>query len=416
MNILLINHYAGSIYHGMEYRPYYLAKKWVEKGHNVTIIAASYSHLRTDQDDICKNNEKIDMQDIDGINYLYLNTPIYSGNGVSRFKNMISFVWQLYKQRKFLVQKFNPDVVIGSSTYPLDMIPAKAIAKLANAKVFFEVHDLWPLSPMELGNMSKYHPFIQIMQFGENFAYKHSYAVISMLPKAEEHMLEHGLKKGKFHYIPNGFNQNDWILNGNSEKFRYDSELSALKSKYKLLIGYAGGHNISNALDDFIQAIKINDNPSIAYCFVGKGTEKKKLYEYSRQHNLNNVYFFDAIPKLEIPIFLEYMDILYIGWKKKSLYRFGVSPNKLFDYMMAKKPILHAIEAGNDLVQEAGCGISVVPENPEAISKGITLISSLSEDERIIMAKKGYDYVLENHEYEVLANKFLKVINKEHSC
>ena len=40
MNILIINHYAGSKEYGMEYRPYYLAKEWKNQGHEVTIIAA----------------------------------------------------------------------------------------------------------------------------------------------------------------------------------------------------------------------------------------------------------------------------------------------------------------------------------------------------------------------------------------
>ena len=46
MNILLLNHYAGTPALGMEFRPYYLAREWVRLGHRVQILAASYSHVR----------------------------------------------------------------------------------------------------------------------------------------------------------------------------------------------------------------------------------------------------------------------------------------------------------------------------------------------------------------------------------
>lgn len=93
MNILLINHYAGSLQHGMEYRPYYLAREWVKSGHQVTIAAASVSHVRTTPPQLKgAASEEI----IDGIRYLWLKTPAYHGNGIPRALNIFSFVAQLY--------------------------------------------------------------------------------------------------------------------------------------------------------------------------------------------------------------------------------------------------------------------------------------------------------------------------------
>lgn len=77
MNIILINHYAGSNIHGMEFRPYYLAREWVKMGHNVTIIAASFSHLRQKNPDISAITEEV----IDGIRYIWLPVNKYQGNG-----------------------------------------------------------------------------------------------------------------------------------------------------------------------------------------------------------------------------------------------------------------------------------------------------------------------------------------------
>lgn len=74
MKILLINHYAGSIYHGMEFRPYYLSKEWVKMGHEVVIVAASFSHLRQKNVDI---STEVREENIDGVRYLWLKTPEY---------------------------------------------------------------------------------------------------------------------------------------------------------------------------------------------------------------------------------------------------------------------------------------------------------------------------------------------------
>ncbi|MDR2407385.1 MAG: glycosyltransferase WbuB, partial [Bacteroidales bacterium] len=89
MNILLINHYAGTPELGMEFRPYYLAKEWVKQGHKVTIVAASYSHLRTKQPKISKS---FDVETIEGIKYIWIKTPAYTFSGIKRFINIITFV------------------------------------------------------------------------------------------------------------------------------------------------------------------------------------------------------------------------------------------------------------------------------------------------------------------------------------
>jgi glycosyltransferase involved in cell wall biosynthesis len=102
------------------------------------------------------------------------------------------------------------------------------------------------------------------------------------------------------------------------------------------------------------------------------------------------------------------MDIAFIGWNRSPLYRFGVSPNKLFDYMMAGRPVVHAIDAGNDLVSESGCGVSVPPENPQAIANAILCLFKMSQKERKAMGQNGREYVKTHHDYSVLAKKFLE--------
>jgi len=406
MNIFLINHYAGSPEMGMEYRPYYFAKEWMKMGHNVTILVANNSHIRqynpTLDNDIVEEN-------IDGIKYIWVKTPKYEANGIGRIKNMFAFVKKTMYKASYFAKQYNPDVVIASSTYPSDNYIAKKITKLSGAKYIYEVHDLWPLSPIELGGMNKNHPFIIAMQHGENFAYRKADAVVSMLPETKEHMKSHGLDLNKWHYIPNGVVIDEWEnkkeLNINTENI-----IKEIKSKYSKIVAYTGTLGLANALDSFILSAK--DLSNIAYVIVGKGPEKENLENIIKKKSLINVFIIDAINKQEIPALLNMFDFLYIGLQYQPLFRFGISPNKLIDYMMAAKPIIQAIDAGNNVVKEVGCGIDIEPENPKEITKAIRKLIELSTNELEEMGKKGHEFVLKNHDYKVLANKFIDVIEK----
>jgi glycosyltransferase involved in cell wall biosynthesis len=106
------------------------------------------------------------------------------------------------------------------------------------------------------------------------------------------------------------------------------------------------------------------------------------------------------------------MDALYIGWRKNPLYRFGISPNKIFDYMMSGKPIVHSVDAGNDPVVEASCGLSVGAENPKAVSEAILSLKKMTAPERVQLGRNGYSYVIKNNTYNVLAYNFLKIIKE----
>jgi glycosyltransferase involved in cell wall biosynthesis len=407
MNILLINHYAGSPKHGMEYRPFHLSREWVRLGHQVTIVGASFSHLRNQQPNIVGN---FTQEEIEGINYVWVKTPGYQGNNIGRVKNILSFIWQLLRFRQKLVKLSDPHIVIASSTYPLDIYPAFSIAKKSRAKLIFEVHDLWPLSPIELGGMSPLHPYIMVTQWAENFAYRVSDKVVSILPETESYMQEHGMVPSKFAYIPNGIDVVEWGNNNETLLEEHKETLARIKQAGHFVIGYAGAHGLANSLGTLIEASAFIRNHPVSFVLVGEGPEKKSLQKKVKEYKLTNVIFLPPVKRTSIPVLLAMTDALFIGWKKKPLYRFGVSPNKLVDYMMASKPIIHAIEAGNDIVAESGCGISLPPESPSAVADAIIELMNMPSIEREIMGARGREYIMTNHDYRILAQRFIEVL------
>ena len=406
MNILLINHYAGSEKYGMEYRPYYMAREWVKLGHNVTIVGANFSHLRNKQP-TCK--EEI----VDGIRYVWLPTNSYKGNGIGRIVNMGLFVLQLFFRPKAILAGFIPDVVIASSTYPLEIYPEKLIADRYKAKLVYEVHDIWPLSPMEIGKVSARHPFIRVMQAAEDYACRHVDKIISLLPRAEEHYLEHGLAKGKFFCVPNGV-----VISEHKSKVQAASESSEeclqemdnwRRDNYRIVI-FAGSHGKANALDVLLSAAKFVQSRT-KIVLLGDGPEKASLKEKAEIAGLKNVVFFPRVPKQEVPLYLEKADVAYIGLVSTSLFRFGISPNKIMDYMLAKKAIIQSIDAGNDIVCESGCGISVPAGDGKKVAEAIDKMAAMPLEKLAELGKNGYRYVTKNHDYRVLAEKFISYIS-----
>lgn len=411
MNIVYLEHYAGSDRHGMEYRPYYMARRWVRAGDTVTMVASSFAHLRGQNPDM--QGKKTMEEMIDGIRYFWIKGPQYEGNGLGRIKNILSFLRGVFRYEKEILKTGKPDVVIASSTYPLDIYPARHIAKKYGAQLIYEVHDLWPLSPMELGGMSKYHPFIVGMQIAENACYRHSDYVVSLLPCAKEHMVEHGMNPDKFVCIPNGINREDWEQPAEPESAPYQEKLRQYHEEGWFLIGYAGGHAISNALDSCVEAGRELNGKKIKLILVGKGTEKERLIQKAKELGVEDtVEFLPPVKREEIPGLLDQFDALYVGLQRSKLYRFGISLNKLMDYMMAGKPVIFAGEAGNDMVADAGCGVSIPPEDSHAIAEAAVKLAGTPAEEREAMGARGHAYILEKHEYGVLSEQFREVFRR----
>lgn len=407
MNILLINHYAGSPDMGMEFRPYYMAREWVKKGHKVTIIAGDYSHLRRKNPHVVKDFQKdrIDRR----ITYLWLKTGKYEGNGVRRAFTMFRFVGKLMLRARLIAKKLKPDVVIASSTYPIDTFAAQRIARLADAKVIHEVHDMWPATLTEVGGMSKKNPFVVLMQIGENSAYKHSDYVVSLLEFAKDYMMEHGLQPDKFVHINNGIVLEDWKRPKKMPE-EHREVINRIRQKGQFIVGYFGGHAISNALDVILAVAGEIDDDKIHFVLVGDGVEKKRLMEKAKEMKLQNITFLPPVSKHAVPDLVSCFDCIYIGAKASPLYRFGIAMNKVFDSMMGGKPLLYAIDSPSDFATFYQCGVKVKPEEIDSIINGIKKIKSMSEDERRQLGENGRHTVLQYFEYSILANQFLEIM------
>jgi glycosyltransferase involved in cell wall biosynthesis len=262
---------------------------------------------------------------------------------------------------------------------------------------------------MELFGMPRWHPFILLCQAAEDRAYRDADRVVSMLPCVHAYMASRGLDLARLSIVPNGIALDEWEREPAALASPVQQALQAARAK-GVVVGYAGSMGMPNALDTLLDAAaRLRDAP-IRFVLVGDGHERERLARRLQDEGLVNVRMLPAIPKAQVPAFLAAIDIAYIGWQRVPLYRFGIAPNKLMDYMMARCPVLHSVEAGNDPVAEAGCGLTVPPEDAAAVAAGLQRLAALPEAERRAMGERGRAFVLARHTYPVLARRFLEAL------
>ena len=401
-NIWIINQYTGSPHHGMNYRSYYLANELVKKGNSVTIFAGSYSHLFLNYP---KTKGLFTKETIDDINYIWVKTPKYENSkSIKRVFNMLAFMINLSFFNIFKMKK--PDIIIISSLSLFPVLNAYIWSKLLKVEFIFEVRDLWPLTLIDVGNKSAYHPLVIFLGWFEKLGYKKAKNVVSLLPTSKEYMVSKGLKEENFRYIPNGVNLQE-VENYHDIPIEIKDNIPS----NKFIVGYVGTIGISNALEYLLEAAtKLKEYSHIHFVLVGKGGEKKRLQEYCDKHLLTNVTFIDPIPKIEVQGMLKEFDICFLGWKNEKLYKYGISANKIFDYMYSGKTILHSYSGNVDLIQMAKCGISVDAESSEQIKEAIISLSIKSQEELDKMGANGKAYVIQEHSYKNIATLYANII------
>lgn len=399
----LINQYSSTPETGMGGRHYYLAQELAKKGHQVYVIAGSYSHLLHHPKKF--EGEFLIESIAYNFDFVWVQLPKYNGaHSKERIINEFKFSWKMKKLKNIIRHK--PNVIIHSSPALITYFGASHLAKCFEVPFVFEVRDPWPLTLVELGGYSKKHPFISFLQWIEDRAYQRADFVFSNFFNAFEHMQSRGMKKEKFHWIPNGVS-----LQEVENKQPLDNEIIVQIPSNKFIVGYTGTIGTANAMNYLIDAAQlVAENNDIHFLIVGEGKEKESLIRKVQETGLSNITFIDPIPKIQIQSMLEKFDVCYIGWQKNKMYRLGIAANKLPEYLYSGKPVIHSFSGAGDFVQQANAGISIEAENPTEIARAIQEMYQLTENDRKILGQNGRDFVLKKLEYIQLAAKLEHIV------
>jgi glycosyltransferase involved in cell wall biosynthesis len=403
-NVWILNHYAVPPGTSGGTRHYSLAKSLHTCGWNAYILAASVEHLNGKQRLAAKEKSRLEV--CDDVPFLWLNTPRYRGNGGGRMRNMLAYAVRAWNpaNTKDLPR---PDAVIGSSVHPFAAVSGALLAKRFRVPFVFEVRDLWPQTLIDLGRIKDHSLMARTMRGLERWLYRRADRVVTLLPRAVDYIAPLGVDVNKVVWIPNGVELTSFPDPG--------APTDATGRPFVLM--YFGSHGQANGLDNVLYAMKqLQEQPAgqpVYLRMIGDGPAKPALQDLARRLDLHNVSYEPPVTKADIPRIAAQADAFVLTvLDKPKLYRYGISMNKLFDYLAGHRPVLMASLASNNPVQDAGAGLTVPPENPEALAAAIRQLVALPLSERVSMGGAGRRYVEHNNDFKILAGKLAATLDE----
>jgi len=400
-NIWIINQYVTKYEDSGGSRHLDFATEWVKQGYDVHIFASGF-HYNEYEEKVLSDNEDFKHEIINGVNVHWVRIYKYSSNNYKRFISMYSF----YKNvKKYVFAKsFNkPDIVIGSSVHLLGVLAAYHISKKFNSKFIIEIRDLWPETLVRLGKISTKHPIYIGFHILEKFLYNKADSIVSLLYGAHKYINKFTDKK--IVCIPNAFDIN-----------KLDDFKSSIEINKNFTIMYLGTVGVANGLNTLLHTALKLKHKNIIFRIIGNGVSKKELEEYSKSNELNNVIFEKSIPKKEVLEKLNNANVLWIGMQNSAkLYEYGLSANKLYDYMAVKKPIIISTPLDKNIIKDARCGISVEAENIKQLTDAILEMSTMNKTELDKLGENGYKYLVDNFTIQKLSKDWYKLFETKYA-
>jgi len=336
----------------------------------------------------------------DGFSIIWININKYFGKSLKRILNMLLYsilALNLYLRKKSKLLRFeSPDIIIGSSVHLFGAYGAYLLSRLYHVPFVFEVRDLWPQTLIDMGELSNHHPLTKILRYLEKHLYEKSVFIISLLPFAYEYICSnYNIKREKIRWLPNGVNFDLFPGQPYAECANFT-------------ISYLGSHGIANSLEIILYAAEIiyrRGFSDIKFNFIGDGPLKPLLNNEVQKRKMHNVQFCDPIPKNELYKVALYTNAFVVSLRDLPLYRYGISLNKIYEYMSMSRPIIIACNARNNPVEKACAGISVNSDSPEAMAEAIIELRKMPREKLIFKGKNGRDYVKSNHDFKILGRR-----------
>lgn len=400
-HVWILNHYAQEPGGPGGTRHFSLARHLPAHGWKATLIAASTEHMTGRQR--LDAGEQKRLETFDGVPFLWLRTATYAGNGADRVRNMLGYT-RAVLERNALSSLDPPDVIVGSSVHPLAAWAGRRLAKRHGVPFIFEVRDLWPQTLIDMGRLSAKHPAAIALRALERSLYRSARRIIVLLPKANAYIEPLGIAREKIVWIPNGVDLE-----------MYPAPPPKPPSESFTLM-YFGAHGAANGLDNLLQAMKIVESNSagsnIRLRLIGQGPLKDALIGMAQDLGLKAVGFEAPITKNKIPLRAAEADAFVICVRQmRNLYRFGISMNKIFDYMAAAKPTIISAEVASNPIADACGGLTVPAENPEALAAAILDVAALPPERRAEMGTAARQHLEKNYSMERFAARLATTLD-----
>lgn len=404
MHILIVHQYFLGKKDAGGSRWNQFSKFWSQQGHQITVLAGNVHYATGKKPQEYKGKFIVQEKEDENIDVFrcYVSDS-YNKSFLGRFWAYISFCVSTVWAGLFKVK--DVDVILCTSP-PLTVgLTGWFLSKVKGRPMVFEVRDLWPESAIDTGVLTNKW-LVKLSYWLEKKSYKSSSWINVLTPAFEQALIEKkNINPERISMIPNG---------ADLDIFRPGDLNNWVREKHnlqdKFVVTYVGAHGRANALLQLVEAAEaMKDHDDIRIMLVGGGMEKPMLIEEARKRGLNNIVFVDAVPKEVIVDYVAASNVCTAVLKKVDTFK-TVYPNKVFDYMSAKRPIILAIDGvARKLLDDAKAGIYVEPENTLNFVNAVFQLKN-SPELCHQYGEDGFHYVQANFDRKILADKYLDII------
>ncbi len=381
-------------------RGYLIMREMSRMGHRTVMITSDSSHLVQVPD----LGGPVMTEDSDGVIARWIRTHKYKGaQSTGRILSWLDFELKLWRLN--LDDLPRPDVVIVSSLSLLTIFNGIRLRRKFGCRLVFEVRDIWPLTIIEEGGFSPRHPAVMILRWIEKLAYRRADLVVGTMPNLKQHVDESlGDRHAPVACIPFGV---DADMIRNTQPLPADWAASYIPEG-KFVVCHAGTIGVTNALEVLFECARsMQDRPDVHFLIVGEGYLRPKFE--AECADLNNVTFTGPVAKDQVQAVLAHSDVTYFSVLPSKVWNYGLSLNKVIDYMLAGKPILASYSGYPTMIDEAGSGTSVPAGDAGALRAEILRLAVMAPEDRAEMGDRGRKWLLHNRAYRTLAQNYLAV-------
>lgn len=406
MKIWIINNYNSLPEHGQMTRHYDFGNHLKKLGHEPIVFVGSHTHNTDDQ--LIKGPEKYVVYQENPFPWILIKTLNYGKSRIKRVLSMFQFYLNGKRASKRIAEHYGrPNVILGSSAHPLAALLAVRLAKNYECRSVVEVRDLWPESIVAYGVAGPRNPAVIALRWLEKWLYTHADALVFTMEGAYDYIKEQGwerdIPRSKVHYINNGVDIESFRYN--REHFRVED--SDLDDSDAIKVVYTGSIRLTNNIGVLLDTAKRVKDPRIKFLIWGDGDQMPILRRRVLDEGIGNVIFKGRVEKKYIPSIVSRADYNYVDSAGNDIFRFGFSPNKLFDYFAAGKPVLMCLRAKYNPAEQFFCGL--ICDSPEKFDKILEKVSSLSKEEYATMCENA-QRAAQEYDFQALTLKLLDVL------
>ena len=386
-----------------------LAHHWAQAGHDVSVLTGFPNHpTGVVPDEWRPRLRRLIYSEKTGNVNIYRTWlwPLPNRKSHERMRNYASFCVSA-AVRGLAIPR--PDVIIATSPQLLVGLSGWWLAYARQAPFVFEVRDLWPESLIAVGAGSEDSLIYHALAGVARFLYQRADRIVVVTPAFKEHLIMHWrVAADKIAVVENGVETDLFAPQAAASSQTLRQQLGA---EGKFLASYIGtmgnAHGLETLLDAATQLQQ--ENPEVLFLLIGEGAEKDRIKSLAQSRSLVNVRFLDQQPREQIPAFISASDACLVLLKKTDVFK-TVIPTKMLEFMSCASPVILGVDGqARRIIEDAGAGIVIEPENSKALGAAIRQLAANRELARSL-GQKGREYVLRHFSRDRTAEKYIEVL------